>query len=509
MGPSKVAVGVAAAAMVLVSSQVAFALTLDANNGSFNFGADDGSRQTEKIGELAAEGFTHRYEDVITIGGTSVDAIATLVDVTNIDSDDDSSDGADNLLDEFDDDSSSGEEIDFDIDILDGASSGSATIRVAFVEDGGTSPVTLQNLSLFISDVDDDQFVRFAGISAYELSANPATALSISDSDGVYTFTEPDGDRGSSPDEEFWVVVEYSEASFVEITLGANTSGSAGFGIQFTDPTWTNAATRQNIALTAYDVTYDANNADSGTAPSTQSSTTSSATVSITGTQGSLVRSGFDFAGWNTDPDGEGVNFVAGDTVTLTADLPLYAQWEPAVESSSPANSSTPPNPASAPAIHLDLMSSPGLGISETPVLYEGEGLSRGTPYTLRLLSGELLASGEVDRYGYFSDTAVLPALAPGSYSVVLETRSPAGQQLTLTQAFSVGPNGLVNSVGEALPVSGSDVLAVTGPSSPELNVALAGVTVLSILGAALLIAGYSRQVTPSALARRGTRSRR
>ena len=38
-------------------------------------------------------------------------------------------------------------------------------------------------------------------------------------------------------------------------------------------------------------------------------------------------RTGYEFLGWNTDPDGEGTSYKAGDTYTGNADLDLYAQW--------------------------------------------------------------------------------------------------------------------------------------------------------------------------------------
>ena len=39
-------------------------------------------------------------------------------------------------------------------------------------------------------------------------------------------------------------------------------------------------------------------------------------------------RTGYEFLGWNTDPDGEGTSYKAGDTYTGNADLDLYAQWK-------------------------------------------------------------------------------------------------------------------------------------------------------------------------------------
>jgi len=41
---------------------------------------------------------------------------------------------------------------------------------------------------------------------------------------------------------------------------------------------------------------------------------------------------GFTFEGWNTRPDGTGTPYAPGKSMTVTADLTLYAQWRPAGE---------------------------------------------------------------------------------------------------------------------------------------------------------------------------------
>ena len=41
-----------------------------------------------------------------------------------------------------------------------------------------------------------------------------------------------------------------------------------------------------------------------------------------------FTREGYDFTGWNTKPDGSGKAYAEGDSITLTDDLTLYAQWD-------------------------------------------------------------------------------------------------------------------------------------------------------------------------------------
>ncbi len=76
------------------------------------------------------------------------------------------------------------------------------------------------------------------------------------------------------------------------------------------------------VALDA--VRYDGNGHTAGTPPTSQTTVQGKA-VTVHG-QGSLSKSGFTFAGWNTKPDGSGVHYPAGSSYTGEA-VTLYAQW--------------------------------------------------------------------------------------------------------------------------------------------------------------------------------------
>ena len=43
---------------------------------------------------------------------------------------------------------------------------------------------------------------------------------------------------------------------------------------------------------------------------------------------GHFINPGYDLVGWNTEPDGSGIDYVEGQEVNLTEDLYLYAKWE-------------------------------------------------------------------------------------------------------------------------------------------------------------------------------------
>ena len=43
---------------------------------------------------------------------------------------------------------------------------------------------------------------------------------------------------------------------------------------------------------------------------------------------GTIEREGYEFVEWNTDPEGRGDSYDAGDSITVTEDLTLYAMWK-------------------------------------------------------------------------------------------------------------------------------------------------------------------------------------
>jgi len=78
--------------------------------------------------------------------------------------------------------------------------------------------------------------------------------------------------------------------------------------------------------LPAYTVSYDTNSATSGTAPSNQTKTEGIDLTLATNT-GSLTKTDYTFAGWNTSHDGLGSDYSEGAIYSTNADLTLYAKW--------------------------------------------------------------------------------------------------------------------------------------------------------------------------------------
>ncbi len=75
-----------------------------------------------------------------------------------------------------------------------------------------------------------------------------------------------------------------------------------------------------------YAVTYDANSATSGAIPSAQTKT-HDVSLTLQNNTGTLARTGYSFAGWNTQADGLGTNYAVAGAYTANAAVTLFAKW--------------------------------------------------------------------------------------------------------------------------------------------------------------------------------------
>jgi uncharacterized repeat protein (TIGR02543 family) len=97
--------------------------------------------------------------------------------------------------------------------------------------------------------------------------------------------------------------------------------------------------------INTYTVTYNANNATGGMAPSSQIKTYGVA-LTLATNSGSLERTGYTFVGWNTAAAGNGTDYTVGGTYTLNSNITLYAKWTVNTYSITfDAQGGTPPNP--------------------------------------------------------------------------------------------------------------------------------------------------------------------
>ena len=82
------------------------------------------------------------------------------------------------------------------------------------------------------------------------------------------------------------------------------------------------------ITGAVYTVTYNANNADSGTIPVDNVYYATGNIAPVLPNSGNLVRAGYSFIGWNTKSNGTGTDYEPCSTYTIgIANVVLYAKW--------------------------------------------------------------------------------------------------------------------------------------------------------------------------------------
>lgn len=82
------------------------------------------------------------------------------------------------------------------------------------------------------------------------------------------------------------------------------------------------------VLVFAWNTVYNGNGNTSGTVPSDPNLYAQGATVTVLGNTGSLKKTGYRFAGWNTQADGLGTTYQSESTFSMgTATVNLYAIW--------------------------------------------------------------------------------------------------------------------------------------------------------------------------------------
>lgn len=142
---------------------------------------------------------------------------------------------------------------------------------------------------------------------------------------GVGTTVTPDGTSGTSTISDStgpglagtWYM--YARSARTTSTYGSTYSTAPSVYIS----SWTSA---YSFTVTATrTLSFDANGGTS--APSSQTGTDSGSGATITITSSTPSRSGYTFAGWNTNSSGTGTNYSSGGSITITSDTTLYAKW--------------------------------------------------------------------------------------------------------------------------------------------------------------------------------------
>lgn len=153
-------------------------------------------------------------------------------------------------------------------------------------------------------------------------------------------------DIGGAIVQTFALNADFTKPATGKIGLGG---GSNTSGIQYTCIDYVTLTEETDVlpSQTEYTVTYNGNDQTSGSVPDTSEETYKyykGSVVNVRSNTGNLVKTGYDFAGWNTEVDGSGDTYTAGQSFTIDeSNVILYAKWDEAepidpVDPSDPAN---------------------------------------------------------------------------------------------------------------------------------------------------------------------------
>ena len=96
------------------------------------------------------------------------------------------------------------------------------------------------------------------------------------------------------------------------------------------DPGDSSGTQNTDTNVLVYSVNYHEENGATGSVPTDSNSYKTGDIITVSGNTGGLALSGYTFAGWNTESDGSGTTYTAGDQFTMgSADVALFAQWSP------------------------------------------------------------------------------------------------------------------------------------------------------------------------------------
>lgn len=130
---------------------------------------------------------------------------------------------------------------------------------------------------------------------------------------------------------DYATVLKNSTVSTGSLSVSSSTVTWTGSSSSFTIKNTAQTRVSKIVITTAastYTVTYDKNGATSGSVPTDNTNYKNGATVTVKNNSGSLAKTGYTFAGWNTKADGTGTTYTAGTgTFTISANTTLYAKW--------------------------------------------------------------------------------------------------------------------------------------------------------------------------------------
>jgi len=296
-------------------------------------------------------------------------------------------------------------------------------------------------------------------------------------------------------------VVSFSSTS-ISVTTPPGTPGTVDVIVFNLD----GQAVREADAFTytsavTYGVTYNANGATSGSAPTDATDYSYDQVATIQGA-GTLARTGYNFAGWNTSAVGTGASSSANDTQTMTSNVVLFAQWSAVASGSlSPSSLSFRSRAIVSGSSSPQLLSLANAGAANLAIGSGGISVTGSDSTDFTVSGGTCAAGGTVTGFSSCTIEIEFDPTETGSRSATLEVATSEGTvSASLSGVGTARPSG---SGGGALPGGvgseggspiGTPVLppgATTPPPRTSLPVGV-------VLGSGLmLVGGQFVPVTP------------
>ena len=205
---------------------------------------------------------------------------------------------------------------------------------------------------------------------------------------------------------------------------------------------------------TKYTIIYYGNGATGGSVPVDSNHYSQGQTVTVLGNTGNLVYTGYSFANWNTQANGNGAIYTQGESFTMdTANVTLYAKW---TANSAAGYTITYNGNGGAGSVPID---SNSYGTGQTVKVLGNTGNLVYTGYTFVGWQTKADGSGTTYKQGQtFMEGAVnvtLYALWAGGYAYAVNHND--GSEGTISQ-YTIGPNGALTPMfTPTVPTGGND----------------------------------------------------
>lgn len=203
---------------------------------------------------------------------------------------------------------------------LSGGSNETETISIADVATANSwgnatrySPFTVGDVTITETTGKGDNAKYYSANNSWRLysSTTPKGTVQISVAGASVTSVT------SSPNKDFTIT-----AGVATFQAGSNTQFTS-FVVNYSTGTTVYSTTA--ICVPKWVISFDKNGATSGKEPAVIKVVQGESTT-LPGAE-NLEKTHYSFLGWNTQPDGLGVNYTAGASFTPTADITLYAKW--------------------------------------------------------------------------------------------------------------------------------------------------------------------------------------